>query len=143
MNDKLIAHIKRKLFEKDEVLDHFDVPTDELIKYFMLTTFEVVENECVKCFFCKNYKRFSMGSLCKIKPHTQKNCFHFTLDIQKVLKKKYYRILITIDECTRGKHITNDRNLSVKAQKNMIYESIRLYEMIQTFKGVNHEHQDQ
>ena len=143
MNDKLIAHIKRKLFEKGEVTDHFDVPTDEQIKYFMLTTFEVVENECVGCFFCKNYKRFSMGSLCKIKPHTMNNCFHFTLDIQKVLKKKYYRILITIDECTRGKHITADRNLSVKAQKNMIYESIRLYEMIQTFKGVNHEHQDQ
>ena len=135
MNDKLVAYIKRKLFEKGEVLDHFDVPTDEQIKYFMLTTFEVVENECVGCFFCKNYKRFSMGSLCKIKPHTRKNCFHMTLDIQKVLKKKYYRILMTIDECTRGKHITSDRTLSTKAQKNMIYESIRLYEMIQTFKG--------
>ena len=143
MNDKLIEHIKRKLFEKDEVLDHFDVPTDEQIKYFMLTTFEIVENECLGCFFCKNYKRFSMGSLCKIKPRTQKNCFHLTLDIQKILKKKYYRILITIDECTRGKHITTDRTLSKKAKKNMIYESIRLYEMIQTFKGVNHEHQDQ
>ena len=140
MNDKLIAHIKRKLFEKGEVLDHFDVPTDEQIKYFMLTTFEIVENECVGCFFCKNYKRFSMGSLCKIKPHTRKNCFHMTLDIQKVLKKKYYRILMTIDECTRGKHITSDRTLSTKAQKNMIYESIRLYEMIQTYKEVNHEH---
>ena len=140
MNDKLVAHIKRKLFEKDEVLDHFDVPTDEQIRYFMLTTFEVVENECVKCFFCKNYRRFSLGSMCSIKPDTMDNCFHLTLDIQKILKKKYYRILITIDECTRGKHITNDRTLSTKAQKNMIYESIRLYEMIQTFKGVNHEH---
>lgn len=143
MNDKLVAHIKRKLFEKDEVLDHFDLPTDEQIKYFMLTTFEVVENECLGCFFCKNYKRFSMGSLCKIKSHTRKNCFHFTLDVQKILKKKYYRILITIDESTGGKRIANDLTLSGKAKKNMIYESIRLYEMIQTFKGVNREHQDQ
>ena len=140
MNDKLVAHIKRKLFEKDEVSDHFDVPTDEQIEYFMLTTFEVVENECVKCFFCKNYRRFSFGSMCRIKPDTRDNCFHLTLDIQKILKKKYYRILITIDECTRGKHITSDRTLSTKAQKNMIYESIRLYEMIQTYKEVNHEH---
>ena len=140
MNDKLIKHIKRKLFEKDEVLDHFDVPTDEQIRYFMLTTFEVVENECVKCFFCKNYRRFSFGSMCRIKPDTRDNCFHLTLDIQKILKKKYYRILITIDECTRGKHITNDRTLSTKAQKNMIYESIRIYEMIRTYKEVNHEH---
>ena len=140
MNDKLVAHIKRKLFEKDEVSDHFDVPTDEQIEYFMLTTFEVVENECVKCFFCKNYRRFSLGSMCRIKPDTMDNCFHLTLDIQKILKKKYYRILITIDECTRGKHITSDRTLSTKAQKNMIYESIRLYEMIQTYKEVNHEH---
>ena len=140
MNDKLVAHIKRKLFEKDEVSDHFDVPTDEQIEYFMLTTFEVVENECVKCFFCKNYRRFSFVSMCRIKPDTRDNCFHLTLDVQKILKKKYYRILITIDECTRGKHITNDRTLSTKAQKNMIYESIRLYEMIQTYKEVNHEH---
>ena len=140
MIDKLTKHIKRKLFEKDEVLDHFDVPTDEQIKYFMLMTFEFVENECRKCFFCKNYRRFSFGSMCRIKPDTRDNCFHLTLDVQKILKKKYYRILITIDECTRGKHITNDRTLSTKAQKNMIYESIRLYEMIQTYKEVNHEH---
>ena len=89
MNDKLVAHIKRKLFEKDEVSDHFDVPTDEQIEYFMLTTFEVVENECVKCFFCKNYRRFSFGSMCRIKPDTRDNCFHLTLDVQKILKKKY------------------------------------------------------
>ena len=96
-----------------------------------------LEDLCLKCFFCKNFKRFSFGSLCKIKPHTQKNCFHFSLDIHKVLKNKYYKILITIDECTRGKHITTDKTLSSKTQRNMIYESIRLYEMIQCFKQVN------
>ena len=137
MIDKLTKHIKRKLFEKDEVLDHFDVPTDEQIKYFMLMTFEVVENECRKCFFCKNYRRFSRDSLCKIKPHTRDNCFHFTLDIHKILKKKYYDIQIAIDGCTRGKHITTDRMLSVKAKKNVIYESIRLYEMFHLFREVN------
>jgi hypothetical protein len=137
MQDKLIEHIKRKLFEKDEVLDEFDVPTDEQVKYFMLTTFEIVENECLKCFFCKNYKRFSLGSMCRIRPHIKTDCFHFTLDAGKVLKNKYYRILITIDEATWGKHITQDRTLSVKAQKNMIYESVRLYEMIRSYKEVN------
>ena len=136
MYEKLIGHIKRKLFEKDEVLDHFDVPTDEQIKYFMLATFEIVENQCRGCFFCKNYKRFSLGSLCKIKPHTKRNCYHFTMDVQKILKKKYWHILMMIDETTRGKHITTDRNLSSKAQKNIIYESIRLYEMIQCLKEV-------
>ncbi len=136
MNDKLISHIKRKLFERDEVLDHFDVPTDEQIKYFMLTTFEVVENECMKCFFCRNYKRFSRWSLCKIRPHTRRDCFHFTMDIQKILKKKYYHIMITVSECTRGKYLTTDRNLSLKAKKNVVYESIRLYEMIQCHKEV-------
>ena len=142
MEDKLIEHIRRKLYEKDEVLDCFDVPTDEQIRYFMLVTFEIVENHCIKCFFCKNFKRFSFGSLCKIKPHTQKNCFHFSLDIQKVLKNKYYKILITIDECTRGKHITTDKMLSSKTQRNMIYESIRLYEMIQCLKQVNRTDND-
>ena len=66
-----------------------------------------------------------------------RNCFHFSLDIHKVLKNKYYKILITIDECTRGKHITTDKTLSSKTQRNMIYESVRLYEMIQCFKQVN------
>ena len=51
--EKLIKHIKNMLFEKGEVSDRFDVPTDEQIKYFMLATFEVVENQCVKCPFCK------------------------------------------------------------------------------------------
>ena len=139
MEEKLIQHIKRKLIEKDEVLDHFDVATDEQVKYFMLTTFEVVENQCIGCFYCKNYKRFSINSLCKIKPHTKRNCFHFSLDISKVLKKKYYQILITNDECTRGRHITTDKTLSTKTQKNIIYESIRLYEMLQCYKDINLE----
>ena len=141
MYEKLIAHIKRKLFEKDEVLDDFDVLTDEQIKYFMLATFEIVQNQCRKCFFCRNYKRFSFGSLCKIKPRTKRNCFHFTMDVQKILKKKYWHILMMIDETTRGKHITTDRNLSSKAQKNIIYESIRLYGMIQSLKeiGIDYE----
>ncbi|MDO5832255.1 MAG: hypothetical protein Q4Q14_05385 [Methanobrevibacter sp.] len=142
MEDKLIEHIRRKLYEKDEVLDCFDVPTDEQIRYFMLVTFEIVENHCIKCFFCKNYKRFSFGSLCRIKPHTQKYCFHFSLNIQKVLDNKYYKILITIDECTRGKHITTDKTLSSKTQRNMIYESVRLYEMIQCLKQVNRTDND-
>ena len=136
MNEKLIRHIKNKLFEKDEVYDHFDVPTDEQIKYIMLMTFEVVKSQCLKCYFCKNYKRFTFGSFCRIKPHTKRNCFHFTLDIQKIIKKKYYHIVIRVDETTRGKHITTDKTLSVKAQKNIIYESIRLYEMICTLKEV-------
>lgn len=136
MNDKLAEHIKRKLFEKDEVYDEFDVPTHEQVKYFMLATFEVVENQCRQCYFCKNYKSFTMGSLCKIKPHTKRNCFHFTMDIRKIVKKKYYKILITIDETTRGKHITSDKTLSTKTQKNMIYESVRLYEMFLSYKQI-------
>ncbi|WP_405268608.1 hypothetical protein [Methanobrevibacter sp.] len=136
MHDKFVKHIRRKLYDKDEILNHFDVPTDEQIEYLMLTTFEVVENECQKCFFCKNFKRFSMGSLCKIKPHTQKNCFHFSLDINKILKKKYYKILTTLSECTRGRYII-DKNISTKAQKNIIYESIKIYEMLQCYKEIN------
>ncbi len=136
MHEKFIKHIRRKLYDKDEILDHLDVPTDEQIEYLMLTTFEVVENECQKCFFCKNFKRFTMGSLCKIKPHTQKNCFHFSLDINKILKKKYYKILTTLSECTRGRYII-DKNISTKAQKNIIYESIKLYEMLQCYKEIN------
>ena len=119
------------------MIDHFDVPSDEQIKYFMLTTLEVVENECQQCYYCKNYKKFSLGSMCKIKPHIKSNCFHFTLDISKVLKKKYYRILIKIDETTRGKHITTDKNLSPKAQRNVIYESIKLSEMLRLYREVN------
>ena len=134
--EKLIKHIKNMLFEKGEVSDRFDAPTDEQIKYFMLATFEVVENQCVKCPFCKNYKRFSVGSLCKIKPHIKNNCFHFTMDIRKVLDKKYYHILIMIDETTRGRHITTDKCLSAKTQRNMIYESVRIYEMIRCLKEI-------
>ena len=103
----------------------------------MLTTIEIVNEECQQCFYCKNYKRFSFGSLCRIKPHIQKNCFHFTLDVNKVLKHKYYHILITIDECTRGKHIIDDKNLSQKAHKNIIYESIRLSESLKDFREIS------
>lgn len=137
MYDKLINHIRRKLNEKGEILDHFDVPKDNQIKYIMLTTIEIVNEECQKCFYCKNYKRFSLGSLCKIKPHIKDNCFHFTLDVNKVLKKKYYHILITIDECTRGQHITDDIYLSQKTIKNIIYESIRLSESLKDFQIIN------
>ena len=137
MYDKLINHIRRKLEEKGEILDHFDVPKDNQIKYIMLTTIEIVNEECQQCFYCKNYKRFSLGSLCKIKPHIESNCFHFTLDVNKVLKKKYYHILITIDECTRGQHITDDIYLSQKTVKNIIYESIRLSESLKDFQIIN------
>nr|WP_295001347.1 hypothetical protein [uncultured Methanobrevibacter sp.] len=66
MYDKMIEHIKRKLHEKDEILDDYDIPTDEQVKYYMLATFEIVENECRKCFYCKNYRRFTRGLLCKM-----------------------------------------------------------------------------
>lgn len=137
MYTKLIEHIKNKLYENDEIIDDFDVPTDEQVKYIMLVTLEIVNNECQECFYCKNFKRFSLGSLCRIKSHTRKNCFHFTLDVNKVLKKKYYHILITINECTRGKHIITDKNLSQKAHKNIIYESIRLSETLKDLRELN------
>lgn len=136
MIDKLVRHIKRKLFEKGEVFDHFDVPTDEQIKYFMLTTFEVVESECLNCFFCKNYRWFSRGSLCKIKPDTRDNCFHFSMDIRKVIKKKYYHIMIAVAEATGARNITADRVLSSKAKRNVIYESVRLYGMLRCFDEI-------
>ena len=58
------------------------------------------------------------------------------MDVAKILKKKYYHILMTIDETTWGRHITTDRNLSSKAKKNIIYENIRLYEMIKSLKDI-------
>ena len=137
MYDRLINHIMNKLEEKGEIQDHFDIPKENQIKYIMLTTIEIVNEECQQCFYCKNYKRFSIGSLCKIKPHIKDNCFHFTLDVNKVLKKKYYHILITIDECTRGQHITDDIYLSQKTIKNIIYESIRLSESLKDFRIIN------
>ena len=137
MYNNLVKHIRRKLEEKGEIRDYFDIPEDKQIKYIMLTTIEIVNKECQQCFYCKNYKRFSFGSLCKIKPDTQDNCFHFTLDVNKVLKKKYYHIVITIDECTRGQHIIDDKNLSQKTHKNIIYESIRLSETLKDFREIN------
>ena len=136
MYNKLIEHIRKKLEEKGEILDDFDIPKDKQIKYIMLITIEIVNEECQQCFYCKNYKKFSLGSLCKIKPHIEDNCFHFTLDVNKVLKKKYYHILITIDECTRGQHITDDKYLSQKTMKNIIYESIRLTESLKDFRQI-------
>lgn len=137
MNDRLIGHIRKKLEDNGEILDEFDFPTDKQVKYIMLATIEIVNEECRQCYFCKNYKRFSLGSYCRIKPHIQEDCFHFTLDVAKVLKKKYYRILITIDECTRGEHITTDRYLSQKTIKNIIYESIRISESLRDLKMLN------
>ena len=119
INEKLIEHVKRKLFERDEVSCHFDVPTDEQIGYFMKATFEIVENQCIS--------------------DTKDNCFHFSMDIQKVLKKKYYHIMLAVDEATGAKHITADRVLSSKAKRNVIYESVRIYEMLQCFEEVGIE----
>lgn len=137
MYDKLIRHIKRKLDGKGEIQDCFDVPQDKHIRYLMLATIEIVNEECQQCFYCKNYRRFSLRSLCKIKPETQDNCFHFTLDVNKVMKKKYYHILITVSECSRGEHIISDRYLSGKTQRNIIYESIRLSETLKDFRQIN------
>lgn len=147
MYAKLIRHIRMKLDDTGEILDHFDIPKDYQIKYIMLATIEVVNEECQQCFYCKNYKRFTLGSLCKINPHIKNRCFHFTLDVNKVLKKKYYRILLTIDECTGGGNITTDRYLSRKTIKNIIYESIRLSESLKDFRliyntNIDNEHAD-
>lgn len=139
VNEKLIGHVKRKLFEMREVSCHFDVPTDEQIGYFMKATFEIVENQCMSCFFCRNYKRFSLGSMCRMKPDTKDNCFHFSMDIQKVLKKKYYHIMLAVDEATGARHITTDKVLSSKAKRNVIYESVRIYEMLQCFEEIGIE----
>ena len=135
--ERLIGHIRKKLADKGEILDEFDIPTDEQIKYIMLGTIEIVNEECQQCFYCENYKRFSFGSMCKIKPHIKDNCFHFTLDVNKVMKKKYYKIRLTIDECTRGKHIIYNFYLSTKTQKNIMYESIRLSESLKDFSIIN------
>lgn len=133
--NELVQYISEKLKKKDEIIDEFDMPTNEQIEYLMLTTFEIIDQECQQCYYCKNYKRFSIGSLCRIKSHIKKNCFHFTLDIEKTLRKKYYHILITVDEHTRGKHIIND-NLSTKTHKNIIYESIRLSETLKDLREI-------
>ena len=137
MYNKLIEHIRKKLEYKGEIFDHFDIPEDKHIKYIMLTTVEIVNEECQQCFYCKNYRRFSLRSSCAIKSEPHDDCFHFTLDVRKVLKKKYYHILITINECTRGQHIINDKNLSSKTIKNIIYESIRLSETLKDFRLIN------
>ena len=60
MYDNLVKHIRRKLEEKGEILDYFDIPEDKQIKYILLTTIEIVNKECQQCF---NYKRFSFGSV--------------------------------------------------------------------------------
>lgn len=137
IDDRLVEHIRRKLEEKGEILDHFDVPRDNLIKYIMLSTIEIVNEECRQCFYCKNYRRFSLVSSCKVKSAVSDDCFHFTLDVSKVLKKKYYHILIKTSECTRGQHIVGDINLSRKTVKNIIYESVRLSESIRDFDLIN------
>ncbi len=59
MYNNLVKHVRRKLEEKGEILDYFDIPEDKQIKYIMLTTIEIVNKECQQCFYCKNYKRFS------------------------------------------------------------------------------------
>lgn len=127
MNDNFIDHIKNKLFEKDEIYDRFDIPSREVIRYLMITTFNVIEDECQSCYFCQNYNRFSVFSRCKIKSHTKRNCYHFRMNARKILKKKYYRILIRASEATHGMHIKFECCPS-KTKKNIIYESIRLFE---------------
>lgn len=138
MNDRLVNHIRNKLFEKNEIYDHFDVPSDDVIKYIMMVTFNVVEDECKICLFCQNYNRFSLFSLCKIKNHTQKNCYHFTMDVRKVLKNKYYKILVKVSESTWGKHLRHEW-CSSKTKKNIVYESIKLYEALSLYYEVTND----
>ena len=138
MNDKLVRHIRNKLIEKNEIYDDFDMATDDIIKYLMITTFNVIEDECQRCYFCQNRNRFSIFSQCKIKNHTQKNCYHFTMNVQKILKNKYYKILIKLSEGTHGKHL-KDEYCPAKTKKNIIYESIKLYEAILLYNDVMKE----
>ena len=58
------------------------------------------------------------------------------MDIQKVLKKKYYHITLAVAEATGARHITADGVLSSKAKRNVIYESVRIYEMLQCFEEI-------
>ena len=135
MNDKLVDYIRNKLVEKNEIYDHFDEPTDDVIRYIMTVTFTVVEDECQNCFFCQNYNRFSLFSLCKIKNHTQKNCYHFTMDVTKILKNKYYKILVKVSESTWGRYLEREM-CSSKTKKNIIFESIKLYELLKLYNEV-------
>ena len=136
MNDKLVKHIKRKLEDKNEIFDHFDVPRDDQVKYLMLATMQIVNDECRQCFYCKNYRGFSLRSECRIKQDTVDNCFHFSINIEKVLKKKYNHICMTTSECTRGMYLL-DKYLSQKTIKNIIYESIRLSETLTDIGEIN------
>ena len=136
MDDKLlIKHIKNKLFEKNEIYDHFDVPSDDIVRYIMLVTFDIVESQCQKCFFCQNYKRFSIFSKCKIKDHTMDNCYHFTMDVQKIMKNKYYKIMVNVSDGTWGKYLGREM-CPPKTKRNIIYESIKLYDALKTYKTV-------
>ena len=136
MNDKLVKHIKRKLEDKNEIFDHFDIPRDDQVKYIMLATMQIVNDECKQCFYCKNYRRFSFKSNCRIKPNKVENCFHFSINVEKVLKKKYHHICITTSECTKGMYLL-DKYLSQKTIKNIIYESIRLSETLKDISEIN------
>ena len=47
--------------------------------------------------------------------------------------------MLAVDEATEAKHITADRVLSSKAKRNVIYESVRLYEMLHCFEEIGIE----
>lgn len=133
MNDILVNHIKDKLIDKNEIFDHFDYPSYDDIKNVMLVTFEVVEAECQICFFCQNHKRFGIFSQCKMKSHIQEKCYHFTMDIRKIMKNKYYKIMFKVFECDRSHNKKFSKCLSSKTKKNIIYESIKIYDIIKSY----------
>lgn len=124
-NSELVNHIKTKLIITEIDRRIIEI-TDEAIERIMLATFAFLDGRDKSCFFCQNYKLFSR---CRVNKALYDGCFFHSTDIYKMLKKNYYNIMIIAHESSRGSIPSKQLHLGRDISNQIIYESIRLYEL--------------
>lgn len=116
MKNKCIDYIKKKI--------NLSEISDLTIERIMLATFSFLSNKSENCFYCQNFNKWGLFSLCKIHPHIQPNCLNHTINVDKMVKNSYGDIIHGCDA------------LSPEINKHIIAESIKLYEFIKNDEEV-------
>ncbi len=129
-SEKLINHIRKRIDENDPNFEDVYKVSDDAIERIMATTFTFIREKINRCFYCKHFKRRGF-SQCRISQHLMPNCFYHDFDRYRMVKKNRLKILILSEESAMAEGKRIDFLIPADVGKKIIYESIRLFELVE------------
>lgn len=131
MKGKCVSHIKRKAMDTTSFSGEID---DRVVEQIMLTTFDHLNENRIRCNCCQNRSRIRVFSMCKINHHLQPNCNDNSLDIGKFMKKNYHEIMSSANEL-HASDISDKLGFHADLKEQIVYESINLFEQMRFGDG--------